>query len=230
MRIDRSKPHPPHLQKRFEEMSGKLILERLFPDRYSDLKLSDKPDLQDSRNSIGVEVTSSMGEEDREGVRLWNEAVHLPDGVEKEKKIKRLQKLGVKYSGGIQCWPAKHYSPFDANSGPCYEFLTAVRKKLDKLNQGHYAQMQQYDLFVSSDLFMWPEEQEARMAWLLSYLEKENKREHNFSFIYALGCNALYIWNLREEKYMVRGLDIYFQKVFFEAKELVIQEEESKDE
>ena len=145
MQIDRSMPLPSQLNKKYEEFLAKLVLENFYPDRYIDLELSDKPDLRNESKRIGIEVTSSVEQVDREIVRLWSEAVRLPDGRdgrEKDKKIKGLKKLGINYTGNVQIGKSKHYDSFSIESGPFGELLSAVESKLDKVNQGRYAEMQ----------------------------------------------------------------------------------------
>lgn len=49
-------------KRRFSECCAKVVLETYFNDRYCDLLLSDKPDLFDEKNKIGVEVIEAVDE------------------------------------------------------------------------------------------------------------------------------------------------------------------------
>ncbi len=55
-----SKPIPNNLNNKFIEFVSLEILKYLYPDKYSSLKLVDKPDLQDKENQIGVEVVEAV--------------------------------------------------------------------------------------------------------------------------------------------------------------------------
>lgn len=230
MEIDHNGPLQSHLIKKYEEFFAKLVLENFFPDRYFDLELSDKPDLRNEKKRIGIEVTSSETQSDRETVRLWSEAIRLPDGKIKDKKINRLKLLGMEYTGDIQIGQSKCFKSFSLESGPFGEFLHAVETKLDKLNRGHYAQMEQYDLFVHSDMCMEPGEAEIKMPWLLRSMDKMNIRQCGFTYIYALCPSMLCIWNLSKGQYDLKMLDYNFWKLAFAAKEKVIEREEMKNE
>lgn len=61
------------VQKRFDEYFAKVVLEYCFPERYHDLKVKDKPDLQG--DGLGVEVKNCMPKEDAEAFNLWNKAL-----------------------------------------------------------------------------------------------------------------------------------------------------------
>lgn len=230
MQIDRSMPLPSQLNKKYEEFLAKLVLENFYPDRYIDLELSDKPDLRNETMGIGIEVTSSVEQVDREVVRLWSEAVRLPDGREKDKKIKGLKKLGINYTGNVQIGKSKHYDSFSVESGPFGKLLSAVESKLDKINQGHYAEMKEYDLFIHSDICMFPEEIEIKMPWLLRCMEQIHVRQYGFTYIYALCPSMLCIWDLKKRQYDVKMLNYDFGKLVFDAKEKVIEREEVQDE
>ena len=43
---------------------------KFFPDRYVDLLLDDKPDLRDTSNGIGIEVTSAIPQNEQEAMSL----------------------------------------------------------------------------------------------------------------------------------------------------------------
>ena len=59
MKIRKNDPLPDHTKLDYYECVAKITLEDLFPDRYQDLKVLDKPDLQGKE--IGIEVTKASG-------------------------------------------------------------------------------------------------------------------------------------------------------------------------
>ena len=164
MKIDRNRPLPAHTKYKYEECFAKIILEHLFPQRYIDLKIEDRPDLQDLEHQIGVEVTSAVPPEDREASSLWTSTVYMDDGPQKKRNIDRLAQLGVHYTGGVQVWPSKSYQTDSLENSPYWALIQSFSDKIQKLNQGHYAKLNQYDLFVHSELFIWPGEETLQLS------------------------------------------------------------------
>ena len=227
MKIDRNRPLPAHTKYKYEECFAKIILEHLFPQRYIDLKIEDRPDLQDLEHQIGVEVTSAVPPEDREASSLWTSTVYMDDGPQKKRNIDRLAQLGVHYTGGVQVWPSKSYQTDSLENSPYWALIQSFSDKIQKLNQGHYAKLNQYDLFVHSELFIWPGEETLQLSRLLQEMTSQNNRSKHFTFVYLLGIEKLSIWNLNSGVYKMTEVnsDDYLQ-FGLAARELVIQKEE----
>lgn len=97
---------------------------------------------------------------------------------------------------------------------------------MSKLNQGQYAQMREYDLFVHYYWFTWKHEPSTWMPVLLEKMVKENSNPLQFSYVYLLGFTAIYIWNLVGQSFKVIQKDNNFWHYSWDARELVIQKEE----
>lgn len=96
-KIEKDRPLPSHTKLDYDECYAKVILEKFYPDRYVDLLLDDKPDLRDTSNGIGIEVTSAIPQNEQEAMSLACEIPYL----EKEKQDKRiayLKKKGYNYT------------------------------------------------------------------------------------------------------------------------------------
>ena len=227
MKIDRNRRLPAHTKYKYEECFAKIILEHLFPQRYIDLKIEDRPDLQDLKHQIGVEVTSAVPPEDREASSLWTSTVYMDNGPQKMRNIDRLAQLGVHYTGGVQVWPSKSYQTDSLENSPYWALIQSFSDKIQKLNQGHYAKLNQYDLFVHSELFIWPGEETLQLSRLLQEMISRNNRSKHFTFVYLLGIEKLSIWNLKSGVYKMTEVnsDDYLQ-FGLAARELVIQKEE----
>lgn len=59
------------MQKRFDEYFAKVVLERCFSDKFTDLQIADKPDLRYG-SKIGIEVTNCMPTRVAEAFNLWH--------------------------------------------------------------------------------------------------------------------------------------------------------------
>lgn len=141
MKIDKNKPLPDHTKLDYDECCAKLILEELFPDRYYNLLLADKPDLQGT--NVGIEVTVANDRKMQEALNNWIKAYNCSDEKKKSKYIDRMAQLGVKYTGGVQGWPG--FSPsFNLTRN-------AIDSKIGKLKKGNYKSFPRYELFVFTD-------------------------------------------------------------------------------
>ena len=69
--IEEDKPLPEHTKLDYYECYAKIVLEEMFPERFSDLIIIDKPDLQNEQLDIGVEVTSSVNAKQKEVEALY---------------------------------------------------------------------------------------------------------------------------------------------------------------
>ncbi len=143
MKIEQDKPLPSHTKIDYNECCAKLILEELFPDRYSNLLLADKPDLQGS--NVGIEVTIANDPKMQEALNDWIKAYYCTDPKLQHRYIERMQQLGVTYTGGVQAWPTVP---------PTFSLTKeAAEKKILKLKSGNYRFFQRYELFIFTDIW-----------------------------------------------------------------------------
>lgn len=192
MKIDKTKPLPDHTKLNYDECCAKLVLEELFPEKYHDLLISDKPDLQGL--NVGIEVTNADNEEHREALKLWYTMPYVDDN-KKSRNIARMAQLGVKYTGGIQLWPS--FSPkFDA-------VQQTILNKRQKLNNGNYKLFNRNELFVFTDTWFTDEV----IAKAKDFLFTENTTG-DFQVIYVLsqGVN-LHIFDVLTRSYRYIQID-----------------------
>ena len=171
MKIDKNKPLPAHTKLDYDECCALLVLKELFPDRYSTLEISDKPDLQGV--NVGVEVTIADDKNHKEALNIWVKACHC-DGAKKRKYyIERMKQLGVTYTGGIQAWPGQV---------PSLKYVKeSIHAKIRKLKAGNYKRFLNDELFIFTDTWM--------HETLLNEAEKflaDNKVFEFFSRVYIL--------------------------------------------
>lgn len=145
MKIDEDRPLPDHTKLDYNECCTFLILKELFPDRYKTLEISDKPDLQG--DNVGVEVTIAGDKNHMEALNNWVKACHCVDAKKRESYIKRMEQLGVVYTGGIQSWPEQISS--------VKYIIEAVNTKMKKVQQGKYKYFPEYELFIFTDTWMY---------------------------------------------------------------------------
>lgn len=173
MEIDKDKPLPGHTKLDYDECCALLILKELFPERYSDLVIADKPDLQGTK--IGVEVTIAIEKDYQEVLNNWVKANSCNDENKKRKYIERMKQLGVVYSGGVQSWPGYKHS--------LEVVFDAVDAKVGKLQRGNYRSFEEFELFMFTDTWIWMRDD---IIQELKEFFKNKKIYEYFSRIYIL--------------------------------------------
>lgn len=206
-------------QKRFEEYFVKVILEYCFPEKFSDLHVSDKPDLQ-SGQGIGIEVTNCMPRKVVEAFNLWDRVAK--QGEETPPRIlQRLEQLDeVQLDEEGLVWNQGAYTD-NIDDSPIKDFLTAVEKKVERLNNRNadYDRMDRYELFVNSFIFI-PHYQ---IGVVIERLKAINKKEKKFSTIYLLTSEQkLLIFDMKNVTFQMKYLYSRLQWMEDKAKELYL--------
>ena len=170
------------IQKRFEEYFAKVVLESCFPDKFCDLQVSDRPDLQ-CGTGIGIEVTNCMPHNVAEEFKLWHRAAKQGEQTP-QRIIERLaQPKYVQHDEQGLVWNQGTYTD-NIDDSPIKDFLKAVEKKVQRLNSSNadYVKMEKYELFVNSFIFI-PDYQ---IGEVTKRLQELNNKPKKFDFIYLL--------------------------------------------
>ena len=193
MKIDKNKPLPDHTKLKYDECCAKLILEELFLDRYKNLLLADKPDLQGI--NVGIEVTTADDHNKQESMSNLVKAYNCQDEKARNNKIERLAQLGVKYTGGVQSWPG-FIPSFDLTK-------KAVESKIVKLKNGNYKHFERYELFIFTDT--WYHENIVDAARIYLFGDSVNE---NYKTVYVLSQDFdLHIFETDTESYQNIKID-----------------------
>lgn len=215
-KIEKDKPLPDHTKLDYDECYAKVILEDVFPTRYANLLIEDKPDLIDNVNCIGVEVTNSVSQKRRELLKLWYMIPYI-DEQQKEKNIERMRQLGVEYTGGIQSWPSIGHSK------QISDFFDTFEKKVQKLNNSQYVTLERYDLFVISELFLTLEE----LSEMLIELQKRNISQLKYSYVYLFYLEGIVEFDLKKGEYRI--VEYGNQYEYAEAARKMVEKGEEDD-
>lgn len=206
------------MQKRFQEYFAKVVLEHCFPDRFDELKVSDKPDLRCGQE-VGIEVTNCMPEEVVEAFNLWHRIDKQgeqtpPRIIEKEEQIKEVQRD----EKGL-LWTQGTYTD-NIDDSPIKYFINAVEKKVERLNSenANYAKMESYELFVNSFIFI-PHYQ---INAVIQRIEGMNCKAKKFDNIYLItNEQKLLVFDMKNGTLHVKYLYSYLDRMANEAKELI---------
>jgi len=212
MKIRKNDPLPDHTKLDYYECVAKITLEDLFPDRYQDLKVLDKPDLQGKE--IGIEVTKASDQRHEEILNNWLKANETDDENLKSFYIDRMKHLGKEYTDGFITWPEYQ---------PKFELVkTAIEKKEKKVLSGGYREFGELDLFIFTDVGIYYDV----IAEANEYM---TCKAHNslFRIIYVFSRDSeLHIYNLHERKYYKIDVTGQTERNIM-AREMVIDGEES---
>lgn len=195
-KIEEDKPLPSHTKLDYEECYAKIVLESLFPDKYKDLQIVDKPDLINNSLNYGIEVTSASSKWYKEAIKLWYMMPYVDD-KRKEYYKERMKQLGVEYQGGIQAWPPEFYLSDKIGETPLNRVLLAFEKKVKKLNGGHYCKLQRYDIFIDSEVWLLEENIEK----FLDEIILRNIGKLTYNFLYLTTSIDIYVFDLKNRKY-----------------------------
>lgn len=213
MVIDKNKPLPPHTKLDYWECYAKIVLEELFPGKFCDLHLADKPDLQDHSGCIGIEVTRAENPKQLEAESIYSN-LSYKDESQRAYDIKRIEKTGAK---------VYEFFMMGIKGTDSFERINvAIRTKCDTISKGGYETFEEYRLFVFSSIYaadyMLQEELEQLIA------EDVGKF---YRVIYVLVPGGMYCFDLMTSEYKVFDIDFNMQhKQATKARQMVEEGEE----
>lgn len=167
-----------------DEQQALQILKKYDSKRYKEAVLKDKPDIQNDKQSIGVEVTQSL----KESVL---KALQLPENILQEKDIAAVIKERYKEQTVSIRLPLpnnnhKQVAISMANWHSLFDLVEAYKHKVKKLKQGHYQYYQENNLFI----FVFGED-ERIIQRLFSYV-KQQKDLKTYDYVYVFSTPSLY--------------------------------------
>lgn len=193
--MNSNKPLSDHTRLDYHECYAKIVLESIFSGQF-DLEIVDKPDLQDIRKSIGIEVTQGRNPKQQEIESLYSKLPYVQDSVD-EKMRKQIEKCGGKLYGGI-------LGGISERDDFGYS-VNAFETKLNKINNGKYRFLERYDLFVFDDcLDMTPDGSVIRNI-ALNMQKKQSGATVRFQNVYI--CTLGILWHLDLENQKIAKFD-----------------------
>ena len=213
MVIDKNKPLPPHTKLDYWECYAKIVLEELLPEKFTNLMLADKPDLQDNDGCLGVEVTRTENPKQVEAESLYS-TLHYKNEKKKVHDIDRIEKLGARVHDGFMMG-----IKWSDNFG---RINNSIKTKCETIAKGDYEPFDEYHLFMFSPIYavdyMLQEE--------LQYLIAEDIVKF-YSVIYVLVPGGMYCFDLTTNEYTVFDIDSNMQhKQATKARQMVEEGEE----
>ncbi|MBL1225420.1 hypothetical protein [Enterococcus sp. BWR-S5] len=183
-----------------DERRALEILQRVFPEKYSEAALVDKPDIQNPLKSIGVEVTQSL----KEGVLHALGESYISSQSEQE-MIERLKKEHgtdtIRMTLTLPDGTMKRVGISLTNWNSLFNLTEAYDNKLKKLQSGNYTLFNENNLFI---FVFW--EDESYIWRLLAHLSEVKATlyydivyVYSSPFLYEIDCNLKNIEKYRCE-------------------------------
>lgn len=214
MRIKEDEPLPKHTKLNWEECYAKVVLEKIYKDEFSRLKIKDRPDLQDDDNGIGIECTVAIDKKSQEAENLYidliNNKVRNPD-----KCKERINQLGGKIT---------EYMLFQSGTDSSANIIESVKIKLNKLNGDNYKIFKNNYLLIRDSIYMREEEIE-ELQYLIKTIQRKEKLR--FDKIYILLNDKLIKLNMIDYTNEIINVDSCTQyELAQKARKIVIDYEE----
>ena len=213
--IDPNKPLPSNTIYKWHECFAKVMLEYVLPNDFNNLKIKDKPDLQNIELNLGIEVTTAENKKDLEMERLYTYLEY--DLIRDKQKVKnKIEKLGGSISNGILVHPVR-YRNLDS-------IRNSILEKLKKLKGNGYQIFGHNYIFITeSDMIL-----EKECAWLLDeYIKLQNNFRIKFEkvYIYQYG-GKLFEFNMVDRNYNIYTLNSNeTYQVGYDARKIVEERE-----
>lgn len=182
--IEENEPLPEHTAFDYYECYAKIVLEEMFPEQFYDLTICDKPDLQNIQLDLGIEVTSSIKQKQKEAEALYTKWTYQND-KQREKTAKKIEECGAKLFEGVLAGV-----PGQDNFDNIYR---SIKKKLERLSFGLYKLYGQQYLFIFSDIYA---TSSMRVKALDEMCRICPSASNTFDGIYILVPGSIYIFDL----------------------------------
>ena len=145
------------------ECYARRVLEFIDSDKYGNLTYSDKPDLIDRAQSLGIEVTASQSQNSRKAESLYSKLLYENDSSQEKRRIELIEQCGAHSEKGVL---------FGPNGTDSFEpVINSLCKKLEGLKSSGYKKFRRNELFIRSTILA--DEKMIREA--LSNMEKESR-------------------------------------------------------
>lgn len=86
------------------ECYARHVLQFIDSDKYGNLAYSDKPDLIDRAQSLGIEVTASQSQDSRKAESLYSKLLYENDSSQEKRRIELIEQCGAHFEKRSPVW------------------------------------------------------------------------------------------------------------------------------
>lgn len=179
------RPIDVQFHKKFIENIALLILKHIFPDEFLQLKMYDKPDLQDRERLVGVEVVEARSQQI---ARIEGEFLKMQFGKKsKEERLKCKQKIEI--NGGELDSISLSYPIRTAEDEKCL-FQNTIRLKMEHLPSYRNEGFQRMGLFMFYNEPPIPFKPSELNKWFID-IQNEYQDKYDFLF-FGYHCGGIF--------------------------------------
>lgn len=180
------------------EIYAQSILSSLFPNKYGNLQLSDRPDLIDPVLQLGVEVVHPCVTSEEEAIRVFDKyfAERETETLDQE-RLSRLRKSGY----DVISWNGKQVQALQFPQAYTLQVLkpniSAVQNKLQKLNAHLYQYEHNLSLYLATMQYGFEYDYDEIARYILFYCRQMSQEyEIRFQKVFYDVCHYLYLCSI----------------------------------
>lgn len=182
------------MRKEYFEALAKQVLLHASPEKYKYSKLKDKPDIQNEKLAIGVEVTLAMSESFMHGYSKFS---RMKDRTYENQSVVKKENMEHKSSVVMTEEDQRLMAAMtDAIWGSLNDTKKAYRAKLKKLNGDGYTIFPENNLFIIAEF-----EEEHEIVDLVDFIKRKRKSAREFQYIYVYTGSELYTIQMKDHTY-----------------------------
>lgn len=200
------------IKKKYFELLALKILEYYAKINICNFEHDEKPDWQDMKNSIGIEITRNS-----EGTKFWSNLNKLKDKKIDERKIKKFNKRFTAIGGriitkkvadilGIECtfkFNENYVYIIPSYNNDFEKINKIIWKKTKKLNTNYNNKIRENRLFIFTPLQL---SSLILKKGIIEIGNIQNKFNRNFKIIYICTLSKLYLFDLERNNYEIINL------------------------
>lgn len=194
----------------FFERYAMASLAALLGDRYAHLVNRDRPDLQDHKNSIGIEVTRAIREDKNVANALINEMAGEEVRDVNENNLLNINRTGYAYGLGSGQWMGKNEYEYWALALPMKRILES---KVRKVSLGFYGKFEEFGLYVFTKEDIGFEELIKTMNYVMKLQEGLTK---SYDTLFISQIQSMYMCNLRNGDFDTFNINEELRQVFYD--------------
>ncbi len=194
----------------FFERYAMASLAALMGDRYAHLVNRDRPDLQDNRRSIGIEVTRAI----RENKDVANALINEMAGEEVREvdmySMMNINRTGYAYGLGSGQWMGKNEYEYWALALPLKRILES---KIMKVSNGYYGSFKEFGLYVFTKEDVELEEFTKMVDYVMTL---QNGLTQSYDMLFISQIQSMYVCDLRDGHFDIIDIGEDLRQLFYD--------------
>lgn len=189
----------PKYDTNFFERYAKISLTDLVDERFAGLVNRDRPDLQDNKGNIGIEVTRAIRESKNVAHALINEIAGKPVMEVSDEDWIDMTKYGYGYGLSNNLIGKIEYDYWAS----AFPMKRIIQNKVSKVSNGFYGDFERFGLYIFSKENLNPDNVKKIMHYTLDLQQNCEKR---FSIMYISQINEMFVCDLNKESFLQIGI------------------------